>query len=71
MFSRPALATGLQVYIPPRTLQSAGAGQILVVPISQRAVGCRTFASEAPRLWNELAAVIRPAETKANIRGVQ
>ena len=43
------------------------AWQILLVPTSQRAEGCRTFASEAPRLWRELQTVInRRAETKAN-----
>ena len=51
-----------------RTLRSASAGHLLVVPTPQRAAGCRTFASQAPRLWNELPTVIRRAETKANFK---
>ena len=53
----------LQPYVPTRSLRSAGKG-LLQVPRSRLSTfGARSFASFAPKLWNDLPVALRNSES--------
>ena len=45
--------------IPSRSLRSASNGPLLIVPFSGTATVARSFASFAPRVWNDLPRHVR------------
>ncbi len=62
------IADLIKTYIPGRSLRSASAGPLLVVPPSKRVIGDRTFSRQAPQLWNALPKDIRLSQNKLEFK---
>ena len=53
-------------YVPNRALRSQSAGVLVVPRISKK--GGRSFSYQAPLLWNQLAVLVREADTLSTFK---